>query len=91
MRHALVTALHVLLVLVAGRFSNCRALAQDSAPASLSAKSAQTANSPQPNDAYTALLARVQQGDMTVDFRAFRIAGAQAGGYKPWEKTRRTE
>jgi hypothetical protein len=33
--------------------------------------------SPARNPEYAALLARVQQGDPTVDFRAFRIAGAR--------------
>jgi hypothetical protein len=33
-----------------------------------------------PSDTYAALLKRVQQGDMSVDFRAFRIAGTLASG-----------
>src|SRR5437870_4417109 len=40
----------------------------------------QTVTSPQAQGDYAALLARVKQGDPTVDFRAFRIAGALASG-----------
>jgi hypothetical protein len=36
--------------------------------------------SAQSKDEYPAMLKRVQQGDMTVDFRAFRIAGILASG-----------
>ena len=43
-------------------------------------KDAPTATSPQPKEEYEALLARVQQGDMTVDFRAFRLAAALVAG-----------
>ena len=56
------------------------AAAQVKAPPSLQSKPAQTVTPSQPEDEYAALLARVKQGDMTVDFRAFRIAGALASG-----------
>jgi hypothetical protein len=41
-----------------------------------SAPAPQSANQPNSNDEYSAMLARVREGDMTIDFRAFRIAGA---------------
>jgi Domain of unknown function (DUF4919) len=40
----------------------------------------QAATSPQSKDEYAVIRARVQQGDMTVDFRAFRLAAALAAG-----------
>jgi len=84
MHHTHVITIHVAVLLIcAGLFSSFKVVGQDTAPASLPANSAQTVNSPQPKDEYAALLARVQQGDMTVDFRAFRIAGALASGPHP--------
>src|ERR1035441_5781597 len=44
------------------------------------ALSVSTAGQHKPGDEYTGMLARVLHGDMTVDFGAFRVAGAQIAG-----------
>jgi len=44
------------------------------------APNAPTAEQQKAESEYAAMLVRVQQGDMSIDFRAFRVAGAQRSG-----------
>ncbi|MGO8814336.1 MAG: redoxin domain-containing protein [Terriglobia bacterium] len=75
MRHERAIAIHVIAFMAASLSCSMGLVAQDVPTAPIQPRDAQTVNSPDPKEEYAALLARVQQGDMTVDFRAFRLAG----------------
>jgi hypothetical protein len=83
MRYRRAIAIHMIALIAAWLPFSFRLVAQDVVSAPIQPKDAPTVNSPGPKDEYAALLARVQQGDMTVDFRAFRIAGALMVGPHP--------